>query len=43
MQDSKSTGPVLKSLKDLRLNLALDDFGTGNASLSQMRRFPTDP
>jgi len=42
MQDSDSTGLVLKSLKDLRLSLALDDFGTGYSSLSYMRRFPID-
>jgi EAL domain-containing protein (putative c-di-GMP-specific phosphodiesterase class I) len=33
---------VLKSLKDLGVNLALDDFGTGYSSLSYMRRFPID-
>jgi EAL domain-containing protein (putative c-di-GMP-specific phosphodiesterase class I) len=42
MQDSKSTALVLKSLKDLRVNLALDDFGTGYSSLSYLRRFPID-
>jgi diguanylate cyclase (GGDEF)-like protein/PAS domain S-box-containing protein len=42
MQDSKSTALVLKSLKDLNVNLALDDFGTGYSSLSYMRRFPID-
>jgi diguanylate cyclase (GGDEF)-like protein len=42
MQDSKSTALVLKSLKDLGVNLALDDFGTGYSSLSYMRRFPID-
>jgi EAL domain-containing protein (putative c-di-GMP-specific phosphodiesterase class I) len=43
MQDSKSTALVLKSLKDLHVNLALDDFGTGYSSLSYVRRFPIDP
>ena len=42
MQDSKSTALVLKSLKDLHVNLALDDFGTGYSSLSYIRRFPID-
>jgi diguanylate cyclase (GGDEF)-like protein/PAS domain S-box-containing protein len=42
MQDSKSTALVLKSLKDLHVNLALDDFGTGYSSLSYVRRFPID-
>jgi diguanylate cyclase (GGDEF)-like protein/PAS domain S-box-containing protein len=42
MQDSTATAVVLRSLKELGVNLALDDFGTGYSSLSYMRRFPID-
>jgi diguanylate cyclase (GGDEF)-like protein/PAS domain S-box-containing protein len=42
MQDSKSTGGVLKALKDIGVHLALDDFGTGYSSLSYLKRFPID-
>jgi diguanylate cyclase (GGDEF)-like protein/PAS domain S-box-containing protein len=42
MQDPKSTVAVLKSLKDLGVQLALDDFGTGYSSLSYLKRFPID-
>jgi diguanylate cyclase (GGDEF)-like protein/PAS domain S-box-containing protein len=42
MQDSISTAAVLRSLKNLGVQLALDDFGTGYSSLSYMRRFPID-
>jgi diguanylate cyclase (GGDEF)-like protein/PAS domain S-box-containing protein len=42
MQDSKSTGSVLRGLKDMGVQLALDDFGTGYSSLSYLKRFPID-
>jgi diguanylate cyclase (GGDEF)-like protein/PAS domain S-box-containing protein len=42
LQDPNSTVSVLRTLKDLGINLALDDFGTGYSSLSHMRRFPID-
>ncbi len=33
---------VLRSLKDLGVQLAMDDFGTGYSSLAHLRRFPLD-
>jgi len=42
MQDWKCTAEILRSLKDLGVNIALDDFGTGYSSLSYMKRFPID-
>jgi diguanylate cyclase len=42
MQDSSSTGLVLRSLKELGVRLALDDFGTGYSSLSHLKGFPID-
>jgi diguanylate cyclase (GGDEF)-like protein len=42
MQDSKSVAAVLRTLKDVGVQIALDDFGTGYSSLSHLRRFPVD-
>ncbi len=42
MDDSASTTEVLRTLKDMGIQLALDDFGTGYSSLSYLRRFPID-
>jgi diguanylate cyclase (GGDEF)-like protein/PAS domain S-box-containing protein len=42
MQDSLSTAVVLRSLKQLGVQLALDDFGTGYSSLSHLKGFPID-
>jgi len=42
MQDLESTAAVLRSLKDMGVQLALDDFGTGYSSLSYLKRFPID-
>jgi diguanylate cyclase (GGDEF)-like protein/PAS domain S-box-containing protein len=42
MQDTSFTTDVLRSLKDLDVQLALDDFGTGCSSLSYLKRFPID-
>jgi EAL domain-containing protein (putative c-di-GMP-specific phosphodiesterase class I) len=33
---------VLRSLKDLGVQLSVDDFGTGYSSLSYLRKFPID-
>ena len=41
-QDSSSTAQVLRSLKELGVQLALDDFGTGYSSLSHLKGFPID-
>jgi diguanylate cyclase (GGDEF)-like protein/PAS domain S-box-containing protein len=42
MQDAELTVSVMRSLKDLGIQLTLDDFGTGYSSLSHLRRFPID-
>jgi diguanylate cyclase (GGDEF)-like protein/PAS domain S-box-containing protein len=42
MQDAQLTVSVMRSLKDLGIQLTLDDFGTGYSSLSHLRRFPID-
>jgi diguanylate cyclase (GGDEF)-like protein/PAS domain S-box-containing protein len=42
MQDTQSTIRVLRSLKDMGIQLTLDNFGTGYSSLSHLRRFPID-
>jgi EAL domain-containing protein (putative c-di-GMP-specific phosphodiesterase class I) len=42
MQDSVSTARVLRSLKEVGVQLALDDFGTGYSSLSHLKGFPID-
>ena len=42
MQDTASTGLVLRELKEIGIRLALDDFGTGFSSLSYLKRFPID-
>jgi len=42
MHDAKSTGAVLRELKEMGVQLALDDFGTGYSSLSYLKRFPID-
>jgi diguanylate cyclase (GGDEF)-like protein/PAS domain S-box-containing protein len=42
MEDSTSTTSILRSIKQLGVQLALDDFGTGYSSLSHLRRFPID-
>lgn len=42
LQDSTATLAILRSLKQLGLNLALDDFGTGYSSLNHLKRFPID-
>jgi diguanylate cyclase (GGDEF)-like protein/PAS domain S-box-containing protein len=42
MQDSNYTATVLRTLKEMGVQLALDDFGTGYSSLSYLKRFPID-
>jgi diguanylate cyclase (GGDEF)-like protein len=42
MQDAQLTVSVMRSLKDMGIQLTLDDFGTGYSSLSHLRRFPID-
>jgi diguanylate cyclase (GGDEF)-like protein len=42
IEQAKSSGAVLDSLKRLGVGLVLDDFGTGYSSLSYLKRFPID-
>ena len=42
MQDTGTTTAILRTLKDLGVQIAVDDFGTGYSSLSYLRRFPID-
>jgi diguanylate cyclase len=42
MQHAKSTAAMLKSLKEIGVQIAIDDFGTGYSSLSYLRQFPID-
>jgi len=40
MENAESNVQLLKSLKNLGLQLTMDDFGTGYSSLSYLKRFP---
>ena len=42
MKHAESTVAMLKSLKDIGVQLTVDDFGTGYSSLSYLRQFPVD-
>jgi diguanylate cyclase (GGDEF)-like protein len=42
IEQARSSGAVLDSLKRLGVGLVLDDFGTGYSSLSYLKRFPID-
>jgi PAS domain S-box-containing protein len=42
MVHAESTVSMLKSLKNLGVQLTVDDFGTGYSSLSYLRQFPVD-
>jgi len=42
MQHATSTAAMLKSLKEIGVQIAIDDFGTGYSSLSYLSRFPID-
>jgi diguanylate cyclase (GGDEF)-like protein/PAS domain S-box-containing protein len=42
MKHAESTVSMLKSLKNIGVQLTVDDFGTGYSSLSYLRQFPVD-
>jgi diguanylate cyclase (GGDEF)-like protein/PAS domain S-box-containing protein len=42
MKHAESTVSMLKSLKQIGVQLTVDDFGTGYSSLSYLRQFPVD-
>jgi EAL domain-containing protein (putative c-di-GMP-specific phosphodiesterase class I)/FixJ family two-component response regulator len=42
MHDLATTLNLLRSLKDLGVQLAMDDFGTGYSSLNYLRHYPID-
>ena len=42
IEDPEEAMKVLRSLKDLGVQLWLDDFGTGHSSLSHLQHFPID-
>lgn len=42
MDDVDAAVAILKTLKELGVELSLDDFGTGYSSLSYLKRFPID-
>jgi diguanylate cyclase (GGDEF)-like protein/PAS domain S-box-containing protein len=42
VEDGEAALRVLRSLKDLGVQLSMDDFGTGYSSLSCLHRFPMD-
>jgi diguanylate cyclase (GGDEF)-like protein/PAS domain S-box-containing protein len=42
MKHAESTVAMLKSLKEIGVQLTVDDFGTGYSSLSYLRQFPVD-
>jgi diguanylate cyclase (GGDEF)-like protein len=42
VEDPRTSGETLRTLKRLGLRIAIDDFGTGFSSLSRLRRFPVD-
>jgi len=42
MRHAESAASILKSLKEVGIQVALDDFGTGYSSLSYLRKFPLD-
>jgi EAL domain-containing protein (putative c-di-GMP-specific phosphodiesterase class I) len=42
MKHAESTVSMLKSLKNIGVQLSVDDFGTGYSSLSYLRQFPID-
>jgi diguanylate cyclase (GGDEF)-like protein len=42
MENAESTIAMLKSLRQLGVQLSIDDFGTGYSSLSYLHRFPID-
>lgn len=42
MGDNRSSAEVLRSLRELGVQISIDDFGTGYSSLSYLKRFPID-
>lgn len=42
MRDVEHTGAVLRTLKELGVQVSIDDFGTGYSSLSYLKRLPID-
>ena len=42
MNHAESATSILKTLKDIGVQVAVDDFGTGYSSLSYLRKFPID-
>ena len=42
MRDVEHTGAVLRTLKQLGVQVSIDDFGTGYSSLSYLKRLPID-
>jgi diguanylate cyclase (GGDEF)-like protein/PAS domain S-box-containing protein len=42
MSNAAENIAVLRSLKNMQINLAIDDFGTGYSSLSYLKNFPID-
>lgn len=42
MEDPENTFEILRTLKDMGIQLAIDDFGTGYSNLNYLKRFPLD-
>jgi diguanylate cyclase (GGDEF)-like protein/PAS domain S-box-containing protein len=42
MQDVDFTVTMMRSLRDMGVQIAIDDFGTGYSSLAYLKRFPID-
>lgn len=42
MENVESNIQILRSLKEMGLQISIDDFGTGYSSLSYLKRFPID-
>lgn len=42
MENAEETIKILKSLREIGVQLSIDDFGTGYSSLSYLHRFPID-
>jgi diguanylate cyclase (GGDEF)-like protein/PAS domain S-box-containing protein len=42
MQNTERTAAILRSLRNMGVQIAIDDFGTGHSSLNYLRTFPID-
>lgn len=42
MEDTASTGSMLRSLKALGIRVSMDDFGTADSSIARLRELPLD-